>query len=268
MPADIVGTNIIVEDGAASGGSSFQRGPDLRQPRPRRRDQPRHARRRRAPLLEAMQEHRVTVAKQQLHARPSRSSCSPPRTRSRWRAPTRCPRRSSIGSSSSSTSRSRRDEELIAILERTTGADGSAVGKVAVAARDVLAHAAAGARGPDRPARAWPTRSASCAARTRTPSTSRRTSCSKYVRYGGSPRGAQAMRARRQDPRAARRPLQRRLRATCRRSPPPALRHRVILNFEGEAEGISTDSVVRVDHRRDAHRACRVADRRPRGPSR
>ena len=25
----------------------------------------------------------------------------------------------------------------------------------------------------------------------------------------------------------------------------PALRHRVILNFEGEAEGISTDSIVR-----------------------
>ena len=25
----------------------------------------------------------------------------------------------------------------------------------------------------------------------------------------------------------------------------PALRHRIILNFEGEAEGISTDSVVR-----------------------
>jgi len=26
---------------------------------------------------------------------------------------------------------------------------------------------------------------------------------------------------------------------------PPALRHRVILNFEGEAEGITTDSIVR-----------------------
>jgi MoxR-like ATPase len=26
---------------------------------------------------------------------------------------------------------------------------------------------------------------------------------------------------------------------------PPALRHRIILNFEGEAEGIQTDSVVR-----------------------
>ena len=39
----------------------------------------------------------------------------------------------------------------------------------------------------------------------------------------------------------------------------PALRHRIILNFEGEAEGISTDSRRPRDHRRDAHRAGRIA---------
>ena len=67
-----------------------------------------------------------------------------------------------------------------------------------------------------------------------------------YVRYGGSPRGAQALvtagkilalmdgrfNVSVDDVRAA---------------ALPALRHRVILNFEGEAEGITSEAVVRVD---------------------
>jgi len=65
-----------------------------------------------------------------------------------------------------------------------------------------------------------------------------------YVRYGGSPRGAQALvtagkilalidgrfNVSVDDIRAA---------------ALPALRHRVILNFEGEAEGITSEAVVR-----------------------
>lgn len=65
----------------------------------------------------------------------------------------------------------------------------------------------------------------------------------RYVRFGGSPRGAQSML------------LAARVRAVLegRKSPGtvdvkavaiPALRHRVILNFEGEAEGVSVDSVL------------------------
>jgi MoxR-like ATPase len=65
-----------------------------------------------------------------------------------------------------------------------------------------------------------------------------------YVRYGASPRGAQAM------------VLGAKIHALLdgrfnvaysdvQAVAAPALRHRVILNFEGEAEGISTDSVVR-----------------------
>jgi MoxR-like ATPase len=64
-----------------------------------------------------------------------------------------------------------------------------------------------------------------------------------YVRFGGSPRGAQAVL------------LAARVRAAIdgRTSPsvedvkasvPQALRHRVLLNFEGEAEGVTTDSVL------------------------
>ena len=66
----------------------------------------------------------------------------------------------------------------------------------------------------------------------------------RYVRFGGSPRGAQSML------------LAARIRCSLqgRRSPSiedvravalPALRHRVILNFEGEAEGISIDDCLK-----------------------
>ena len=65
----------------------------------------------------------------------------------------------------------------------------------------------------------------------------------KYVRYGSSPRGAQAI------------ILGAKLRAILdgryhvsrddiRAIAPMALRHRLILNFEGQAESIATDDVV------------------------
>ncbi|GAB4518686.1 MAG: MoxR family ATPase [Haliangiales bacterium] len=65
----------------------------------------------------------------------------------------------------------------------------------------------------------------------------------KYVRYGASPRGLQAM------------ILAAKIRALLegryavsiddiRRVAPPALRHRIILNFEGEAEGVDADDII------------------------
>jgi MoxR-like ATPase len=65
----------------------------------------------------------------------------------------------------------------------------------------------------------------------------------KYVRYGASPRGAQAL------------ILAGKIhavldgryhvsRADIDQAAPAALRHRIILNFEGEAEGTSTDEVI------------------------
>ena len=67
---------------------------------------------------------------------------------------------------------------------------------------------------------------------------------SEYVRYGGSPRGAQAL------------VLAGKINALMdgrynvavddiRAVALPALRHRVIRNFEGEAEGITSDAIVR-----------------------
>jgi MoxR-like ATPase len=65
----------------------------------------------------------------------------------------------------------------------------------------------------------------------------------KYVRYGASPRGVQAMIL------AAkiRALLEGRYAASIddvRHVTPPALRHRVLLSFEGEAEGIDPDAVI------------------------
>ena len=65
-----------------------------------------------------------------------------------------------------------------------------------------------------------------------------------YVRYGGSPRGAQAL------------VLAGKIQALLdgrfnvavddvRAVALPSLRHRIILNFEGEAEGITSDAIVR-----------------------
>jgi MoxR-like ATPase len=66
----------------------------------------------------------------------------------------------------------------------------------------------------------------------------------KYIRFGASPRGAQAVIL------AAKVLALREGRynvsfADVRNVLMPALRHRIILNFEGQAEGLSTDSVIK-----------------------
>jgi MoxR-like ATPase len=65
----------------------------------------------------------------------------------------------------------------------------------------------------------------------------------KYVRFGASPRGAQAMVLTAK----ARALLSGRYNVSTTdllEVARPALRHRLILSFEGEADGISTDSVI------------------------
>lgn len=65
----------------------------------------------------------------------------------------------------------------------------------------------------------------------------------KYVRYGGSPRAAQAMILGAK----IRALLEGRYAASCedvRNVALQALRHRIILNFEGEAEGVSSDDII------------------------
>jgi MoxR-like ATPase len=238
MPADIIGTNIIVdEDGQRA--FRFQPGPifanliladEINRATPKTQ----------SALLEAMQEHQVSVA----------------RERHRLQAPffvlaTQNPLEMEGTYPLPEAQLDRflfkvwvpfpSEEDLVAIMDRTTGAEAPTASKVADAATIV---------GMQRLARSVPIAphvtayAVSLLAAThpdgpRAPSLVRQ-----YVRYGGSPRGAQAL------------VLAGKICALMdgrynvavddiRSVALPALRHRVIRNFEGEAEGITSDAIVR-----------------------
>ena len=238
MPADIVGTNIIVEEGGERR-FRFQQGPifsnlvladEINRATPKTQ----------SALLEAMQEHRVTVAKQQYTLSEPffvLATQNPLEMEGTYPLPEAQLDRFFFKIDVPFPS----EDDLIAIMNRTTGTEQPQVGKAATGA-DVLAM--------QRVARDVPIASHVMAyairiLRATHPDTERVPEIVKsYVRYGASPRGAQAM------------VLGAKIHALLdgrfnvaygdvQAVAPPALRHRVILNFEGEAEGISTDSVVR-----------------------
>jgi MoxR-like ATPase len=238
MPADIVGTNIIVEEGGERR-FRFQPGPifsnlvladEINRATPKTQ----------SALLEAMQEHRVTVAKQQYTLTEPffvLATQNPLEMEGTYPLPEAQLDRFFFKIDVPFPS----EQDLVRIMERTTGVEQPTVGKAATGeevlamqrlARDVpiashvMAYAIRLLRGthPDTDGVPGIVRS--------------------YVRYGASPRGAQAM------------VLGGKIHALLdgrynvayadvQAVAAPALRHRVILNFEGEAEGISTDSVVR-----------------------
>ncbi|HEX7172919.1 MAG TPA: MoxR family ATPase [Candidatus Limnocylindria bacterium] len=238
MPADIIGTNIIVEEGGERR-FRFQQGPifsnlvladEINRATPKTQ----------SALLEAMQEHRVTVAKQQYTLSEPffvLATQNPLEMEGTYPLPEAQLDRFFFKIDVPFPS----EEDLVRIMERTTGADQPAVGKAATGAevlamqrlaRDVpiashvMAYAIRLLRGTHPEADKVPDIVRS------------------YVRYGASPRGAQAM------------VLGAKIHALLdgrfnvaysdvQAVAAPALRHRIILNFEGEAEGISTDSVVR-----------------------
>ncbi|MGH2357378.1 MAG: AAA family ATPase [Candidatus Limnocylindria bacterium] len=238
MPADIVGTNIIVEEGGERR-FRFQPGPifsnlvladEINRATPKTQ----------SALLEAMQEHSVTVAKQ-------RYTLSEPFFVLATQNPLEMEGTYPLPEAQLDRFFFKVDvpfpteDELTEIMNRTTGVEQPTVGKAAGGA-DVLAM--------QRVARDVPIASHVMAyairiLRASHPATEGAPELvTKYVRYGGSPRGAQAM------------VLGGKIHALLdgrfnvaysdvQAVAPPALRHRIILNFEGEAEGISTDSVVR-----------------------
>jgi len=238
MPADIVGTNIIVEEGGERK-FRFQPGPifsnlvladEINRATPKTQ----------SALLEAMQEHRVTVAKQQyVLTEPFfvLATQNPLEMEGTYPLPEAQLDRFFFKIDVPFPS----EEDLMAIMERTTGTAQITVGKAASGA-DVTAM--------QRIAREVPIATHVMAYAIRIlrgthPDTEGAPELvRKYVRYGGSPRGAQAI------------VLGAKIHALLegrfnvafsdvQAVAAPALRHRVILNFEGEAEGISTDSVVR-----------------------
>ena len=238
MPADITGTNILVEeDGKRI--FRFQSGPifanlvladEINRATPKTQSS----------LLEAMQEHQVTVARQRFPLDPPffvLATQNPLEMEGTYPLPEAQLDRFLFKVLVPFPN----EDDLIAIMDRTTGADLPHAGKVTTAAEIVEMQ---------RLARAVPIAphvtayAVSILAATHPDGARAPQLVKDYVRYGGSPRGAQALvtagkiyalldgrfNVSTDDIRAV---------------AMPSLRHRIILNFEGEAEGITTEAAVR-----------------------
>jgi MoxR-like ATPase len=238
MPADITGTNILIEE-EGHRIFRFQPGPifanlvladEINRATPKTQSS----------LLEAMQEHQVTVARQRYPLDPPffvLATQNPLEMEGTYPLPEAQLDRFLFKVMVPFPS----EEDLVAIMDRTTGSESVTANKVCSAAEIVemqrLARAVPIA--PHVTAYAVSVLAATHPDQPRAPELVR-----SYVRYGGSPRGAQALvtagkiyalldgrfNVSSDDIRAV---------------ALPALRHRIILNFEGEAEGITTEAVVR-----------------------
>jgi MoxR-like ATPase len=238
MPADITGTNILVEEGGQRV-FKFQSGPifanlvladEINRATPKTQSS----------LLEAMQEHQVTVARQRYKLDPPffvLATQNPLEMEGTYPLPEAQLDRFLFKVMVPFPS----EDDLVAIMDRTTGAEAVTASKVCTAAEIVemqrLARAVPIA--PHVTAYAVSVLAATHPDNGRAPGLVR-----DYVRYGGSPRGAQALvtggkifalldgrfNVSTDDIRAV---------------ALPALRHRIILNFEGEAEGITSESIIR-----------------------
>jgi MoxR-like ATPase len=238
MPADITGTNILVEEEGRRV-FRFQPGPifanlvladEINRATPKTQSS----------LLEAMQEHQVTVARQRFPLDPPffvLATQNPLEMEGTYPLPEAQLDRFLFKVMVPFPS----EEDLITIIERTTGADTPTAGKIADAAEIVemqrLARAVPIA--PHVTAYAVSLLAATHPDQPRSPQLVK-----DYVRYGGSPRGAQALVAGGKIYAL----LDGRFNVSTddiRAVAMPALRHRVILNFEGEAEGITSEAVIR-----------------------
>jgi MoxR-like ATPase len=238
MPADVVGTNMIVEDEGGRKRFDFQRGPifanivladEINRATPKTQ----------SALLEAMQEHSVTLARKTYALdepffvlatqNPLEMEGTYPLPEAQldrflYKLRVRFPDRAALHEIVDRTTRSV-EVRASRVLERARVLEMRELVRQVPVARPVQDYAIRVVEGthPETPA---------------APETTKR-----YVRYGSSPRGAQAIL------------LGGKLRALCegrfsvscddvRQVAPSALRHRLILNFEGEAEGIDPDRVI------------------------
>jgi len=238
MPADITGTNILVEeDGKRI--FRFQPGPifanlvladEINRATPKTQSS----------LLEAMQEHQVTVARQRYPLEAPffvLATQNPLEMEGTYPLPEAQLDRFLFKVMVPFPS----EEDLVTIMDRTTGAESVTAGKVCTAAEIVemqrLARAVPIA--PHVTAYAVSLLAATHPDQSRAPQLVR-----EYVRYGGSPRGAQALVTAGKIYAL----LDGRFNVAIddiRAVAMPAFRHRIILNFEGEAEGITTEAIVR-----------------------
>jgi MoxR-like ATPase len=238
MPADITGTNILVEEGGQRV-FRFQPGPvfanlvladEINRATPKTQSS----------LLEAMQEHQVTVARQRFPLDPPffvLATQNPLEMEGTYPLPEAQLDRFLFKVMVPFPS----EEDLVAIMDRTTGAETTTAAKVATAQEIVAMQQLARAVpiAPHVTAYAVSVLAATHPDQPRAPGLVR-----DYVRYGGSPRGAQALVSAGKIYAL----LDGRFNVSTddiRAVALPSLRHRIILNFEGEAEGITSEAVIR-----------------------
>ncbi len=238
MPADIIGTNVLIDEGG-SRSFRFQPGPvfanlvladEINRATPRTQ----------SALLEAMQEHQVSVARERHRLEPPffvLATQNPLEMEGTYPLPEAQLDRFLFKLWVPFPS----EEDLIAIIDRTTGSEVPTARRTTDAARIVAMQRVARSVpvAPHVTAYAVAILAATHPDSPRAPELVRR-----YVRYGGSPRGAQAL------------VLAGKIQALMegrfnvstddiRAVAMPALRHRVMRDFEGEAEGITPDALVR-----------------------
>ncbi|MEN6626438.1 MAG: MoxR family ATPase [Candidatus Sumerlaeia bacterium] len=238
MPSDITGTHIINEDSQGRRAFQFERGPvfanvvladEINRATPKTQ----------SALLEAMQEKMVTVGNTHIHLDPPffvMATQNPLEQEGTYPLPEAQLDRFFFKILVGMPGR----QDMSAILDRTTGKDVPTVSRImqkeavlewmALARQTVIAPHV-----QDYAVR--------IVLATQPPSEFAPESVKKYVRYGSSPRGAQAL------------TLAAKIRALLEgrfnvafsdieRSVAPALRHRMILNFEAEADGVTSDQIL------------------------
>ncbi len=239
MPTDIIGTNIIETDETGSKGFNFQRGPifgnliladEINRATPKTQ----------SAVLEAMAEQTVTVARRRYHL-PSPFLVLATQNPLEMEGTYPLPEAQLDRFMFKIRVRSPKLDELTAILDRTTGAEtpsaenvvtGKRVDEMRCAVRRVVA----ASHVKDYIAR--------LVLATHPGSEYAPETTDKYVRYGSSPRGGQAILL------AAKVLALRDGRANIAfedvaKVVHPSLRHRLILSFEGQAEGVESDEIIR-----------------------
>jgi MoxR-like ATPase len=241
MPADIIGTNVLVQDAEAGGGGRlvrFQRGPvfacivladEVNRATPKTQ----------SALLEAMQEQAVTVGGVTYPLEAPfivLATQNPIEMEGTYPLPEAQLDRFFYKLSLEYPSA----EEIADIIERTTAGAEAALDRVAGAAEIAEIKRLVREVPVAVPVRDYAIR---LALATRPGSPTATALVNRYVRYGSSPRGPQALVLGAK----ARALFDGRLAAGCedvRAVALPAMRHRLLLNFEGEAEGIAPERIV------------------------
>jgi MoxR-like ATPase len=236
MPADIVGTNIVVEDGQGRKQFEFQRGPifgnivladEINRATPKTQ----------SALLEAMQEKAVTVSAIRHPLEEPffvLATQNPIEMEGTYPLPEAQVDRFLFKIQVPASNLA----DLMEVIDRTTGKDAPAPRQI-LAGRDILEMRALAKEVPI----ASHVKEFAARLVLATNPTEGSALARKYLRYGASPRGAQAL------VRAAKILALMKGRynvsfTDIREMACPALRHRLILNFEAEAEAVRPDTII------------------------